>query len=138
MAEGMLQINLVTPRGPIASRETDAVTAPGDLGEFEVLPGHVPFLTTLHPGVLVLGERDPEVFAVGRGYLRVDREGAIEILVESAMAAGKVDTEAAEASLRESLVELEKWKDKPHDGEWRTVKDLHDWAQAQLDARARA
>ncbi len=139
MAEnGNLQVNVVTPKGPVTSQETDALTAPGELGEFEILPGHVPFLTSLHPGVLILGESKVDaVFAVSRGYLRVDRSGEIEVLVESAVAGDKVDREAAESHRDEISRELEAWKDKPRDGEWQTLKDRHDWAQAQLDAHAR-
>lgn len=138
MAEGSLQVNMVTPRGPVAADETDAVTAPGELGELEILPGHVPFLTALHPGVLTLGEqRGRRVFAVGRGYLRVDRSGEVEILVESAVEGSRVDVEAAEKLRDQAAAELEQWKSKAHDGDWRTVKDRHDWAQAQLEARAR-
>ncbi len=135
-----LVVNVVTPKGPIISdTEAEAVTAPGGLGEFEVLPGHIPFLTTLHPGVLAIGEGgDTHVFAVSRGYLRVDHNGLVEVLVERAVAGGEVDTEAAEAAREEAAEELGEWKLKPQDGDWRNIKDRHDWAQAQLDAHARA
>ena len=54
----ILEVNLLAPQGAIASGiQIDAITAPGELGEFEVLPGHIPFLSELHPGVLILGER---------------------------------------------------------------------------------
>jgi F-type H+-transporting ATPase subunit epsilon len=137
-ASGALRINMVTPRGVIAEAETDAVTAPGALGEFEVLPGHIPFLTTLHPGVLILGERKKQVFAVSRGYLRVSQTGMVEILVEQATPGDKVDGDAARAAREKASTELEAWKDRPQDAEWRNIKDRHDWAQAQLDARDRA
>ena len=31
--------------------------APGEMGEFELLPGHVPMLTALKPGVLTIGDK---------------------------------------------------------------------------------
>ncbi|ACY18536.1 ATP synthase F1 subunit epsilon [Haliangium ochraceum] len=140
MAEATtLRVNMVTPVGPIATDETDAVTAPGEFGEFEVLPGHVPFLTALHPGVLTLGERqERRVFAVGRGYLRVDRAGGIEILVANAVEGGRVDVDAAETLRSELEAELETWKDKQQDGDFRNLKDRFDWAAAQLEAHKRA
>ncbi len=138
MAEGNLRINMVTPRGPVADASTDAITAPGELGEFEILPGHVPFLTALHAGVLVLGERSQkQIFAVGRGYLRIDRDGEVEVLVEKAVAGDKVDITAAREQLQDTERELEGWKDKMQDGDWRNVKDRFDWAQAQIDAYER-
>jgi F-type H+-transporting ATPase subunit epsilon len=139
MAETTLHVNMVTPRGPVATDETDAVTAPGELGEFEILPGHVPFLTALHPGVLTLGERrGRRVFAIDRGYLRVDRSGEIEILVAQAVEGGRVDVTAAEKIRNQAQTELDAWKDKPQDGDWRTIRDRYDWAQAQIDAKKRS
>lgn len=136
---GALQVNVVTPRGPVASEATDAVTAPGEMGEFEVLPGHIPFLSALHPGVLVLGETGTmRVFAVSRGYVRVSAEGEVEVLVEQAVAGANVDADGAKKALADAVSELDKWKDKPQDGEWRNLKDRHDWARAQLDAHARS
>jgi len=87
----ILGVNLVTPRGVIAHTEAASVQAPGELGEFELLPGHIPMLTALKPGVLTIGAKAK--YAVGSGYLRVDPSGAVEILVEQAQAAGEVEQE---------------------------------------------
>ncbi len=132
-----LKVNVVTPTGALViAEETDAVTAPGELGEFEVLPGHVPFLTSLHPGVLTLGENRPQqVYAVSRGYLRVAGSGEVEILVEKAVSADKIDKDGATAVCTETGDELDAWKEKPQDAAWKNLKARHDWAQAQLDAR---
>ena len=108
--ESGLAIHMVTPKGPVAETRTDAITAPGELGEFEVLYGHVPFLTGLHPGVLTLGERmEKSHYAVSVGYLRVNEQGGVEVLVEQAIPAKEVDAKAAEADLKEVEVELKQW-----------------------------
>ena len=134
-SQGALQVNVVSPTGPITSAETDAVTAPGELGEFEVLPGHIPFLTSLHPGVMTLGEgKNAKVYAVSRGYLRVSASGHVEVLVERAVAGSAVDTEAATEARDAASKELDAWKNKPQDAEWQNIKDRHDWAHAQLTA----
>src|SRR5690242_14689258 len=101
MAGGLptnLGVNLVTPRGVVAHTDADSVQAPGELGEFELLPGHVPLLTALKPGVLTIGSRSstsPSArgarYAVSSGYLRVDPSGAVEILVEQAVPAKDID-----------------------------------------------
>jgi len=60
MAGGLstiLGVNLVTPRGIVAHTDADSVQAPGELGEFELLPGHIPMLTALRPGVLTIGTK---------------------------------------------------------------------------------
>ncbi len=131
-----LKVSVVTPRGPVADEATDAVTAPGELGELEVLPGHVPLLTELHPGVLVLGERERHVFAVSTGFLEVEPDGTVLVLVEQAVAAGEVDIEQAKAQVAELGPKLKDWKGAT-DAEWKNLKARHDWAQAQVDARSR-
>src|SRR5215831_15384048 len=98
MASGFptfLGVNLVTPRGVVAHTDTDSVQAPGELGEFELLPGHVPMLTALKPGVLTIGTKQRARYAVSSGYLRIDPQGAVEVLVEQAMPTDEIDTEAA-------------------------------------------
>lgn len=133
----VLRVSVVTPRGPVTDQDTDGVTAPGRLGELEVLPGHVPLLTELHPGVLVLGDRRAKsVYAVSTGFLEVEPDGVVQILVEQAVAAADVDLDAAKAQLAELGPRLKDWKGAV-DGEFRTLKQRHDWAQAQVDAQTR-
>jgi F-type H+-transporting ATPase subunit epsilon len=134
--DGVLRLSMVTPKGPIADEATDAVTAPGALGEFEVLPGHVPLLTQLHPGVLVVGERQRRVFAVSSGFLEVEPDGTVLVLVEQAVGAADVDVDAAKAVVAELAPKVKEWKGAV-DAEFANLKARHDWAQAQLDARAK-
>ncbi|MGE0397748.1 MAG: ATP synthase F1 subunit epsilon [Kofleriaceae bacterium] len=137
MAGGLntiLGVNLVTPRGVIAHTEADSVQAPGELGEFELLPGHIPLLTALKPGVLTIGAKTRAKYAVGSGYLRVDPSGAVEILVEQAQAAADVDTEAAKKDLAAAEKDLASWGDKAMDGEYINVRARADWARARLAA----
>ncbi len=135
MADGLntiLGVNLVTPRGVIAHTEANSVQAPGELGEFELLPGHIPMLTALKPGVLTIGSKAK--YAVGSGYLRVDPSGAVEILVEQAQAANEVDRSAAEKELATVEKQLADWGDKPTDGEYVNVRARADWARARIAA----
>ena len=133
---GLLGVNLVTPKGVVAHTEADSVQAPGELGEFELLPGHVPLLTALKPGVLAIGTKARARYAVSIGYLRVDPSGAVEILVEQAVAAGDVDVEAATKDLAAADAELAKWADKPMDGDYLNLKARAGWARARIDAAA--
>jgi ATP synthase F1 epsilon subunit len=139
MAAGLstiLGVNLVTPRGVVAHTDADSVQAPGELGEFELLPGHVPMLTALRPGVLTIGTKARARYAVSSGYLRVDPAGAVEILVEQAMPAGTIDAEAAKKDLAAAEAELSKWGDRPLDGDYVTTQQRVGWARARLDAVA--
>jgi F-type H+-transporting ATPase subunit epsilon len=137
MASGLatfLGVNLVTPKGVVAHTDTDSVQAPGELGEFELLPGHVPLLTALKPGVLTIGTKAPAHYAVSAGYLRVDPHGHVEILVEQALPATEIDAEAARSEANAAAAELAKWADRPQDGDYQNLVTRHAWAEARKAA----
>ena len=139
MAAGLptfIGVNLVTPRGVVAHTETDSVQAPGELGEFELLPGHVPMLAALRPGVLTIGTKTPARYAVSSGYLRVDPTSTVEILVEQAMPAKDIDAAAAQNELKAAEAELAKWGDGPQDGDYQNIVARVGWARARIDAVA--
>ena len=107
--------------------------APGRLGQFEILEGHVPFLSELHAGVVVMGEAmEKKYFAVGPGFLEVEPNGEVQILCEQAAATSDIDLEAAREELTETEGKVSTWKG-TLDAEYRTLKARQDWAQAQVD-----
>lgn len=128
-----LGVNVVTPRGVVAHEDTDSIMAPGEEGAFELLPGHVPLLTALKPGVLVIGKKAR--YAVSSGYLRVDPANKVEILVEQAIASGDVDAEVAKKELAAAEAEIAKW-DRPLDGDYVSLQQRAGFAKARLDAIA--
>jgi len=129
-----LRVELVTPRGVIAHDETDALTAPGEQGELELLPGHVPMMTALKPGVLTIGERRRVRYAVSSGYLKVDLANDVQVLVEEAVLGADVDVEAARADLKAAEAEVAKWGDRELDGDYKNAVQRVEWAKARLDA----
>ena len=129
-----LGVQLVTPKGVVAHTDADSVQAPGELGEFELLPGHVPMLTALRPGVLTIGTKARTRYAVSSGYLRIDPQGSVEILVEQALPASDVDSDAAKKDLAAAEAELAKWGDKAADGDYLNLVARAGWARARLDA----
>jgi F-type H+-transporting ATPase subunit epsilon len=136
MSSGFLGVNLVTPKGVVAHTDTDSVQAPGELGEFELLPGHVPLLTALRPGVLTIGQKTRTRYAVSSGYLRVDPAGAVEILVEQALPAKEINADEARNDLKAAEAELAKWGDKTQDGNYQNLVTRAGWARARIDATA--
>jgi len=132
MADSLLAVNLVTPKGVVAHTDANSVQAPGELGEFELLPGHVPMLTALKSGVLTIGGKAR--YAVGPGYLRVDPTGAVEILVEQALPNDGIDLENVRNELKSVEGELGKWGDRSQDGDYQSLVARAGWARAQIDA----
>jgi F-type H+-transporting ATPase subunit epsilon len=131
-----LGVNLVTPKGVVAVTEADGITAPGEMGEFELLPGHVPLLTALKPGVLTLAGKNRTRYAVSSGYLRVDPSGTVEILVDQADLSSTIKADEVRAELKAAEADLAKLGDSTMDGEWKNIQHRIDWARAQLDAVA--
>ncbi|HEY4743189.1 MAG TPA: F0F1 ATP synthase subunit epsilon [Desulfuromonadaceae bacterium] len=98
MAEKM-KLEIVTPYRKVVDAEVEEVTATGKLGEFGVLPGHAPFLTSLKIGELAYKyDGKVEHMALNWGYFEI-RDDRIIILVETAEAAEEIDVERAKAAL---------------------------------------
>ncbi len=109
--KGKMLLEIVAPsRQVVRSEHVDEVIAPGSEGEFGVLPGHTPFLTTLKVGMLSYREGTTwHHLAVDWGYAEVGAERVI-ILAEGADRASDIDLaeervikERAEKALAEKL-----------------------------------
>ena len=94
-----LRLEMVTPYKQVLAEEVDEVTAPGSIGEFGLLPGHTPILTTLKIGELSY-RKGNELFnvAVNWGYVEVEND-KVTVLVETAEPADQIDLERAKAAL---------------------------------------
>ena len=83
MAE-KLKLEVITPYKKIVSEEVDEVTATGTLGEFGILPGHAPFLSSLRIGEFCYKKEGVGVcLAMNWGYLEVENNSVV-VLVETA------------------------------------------------------
>ncbi len=90
-----LRLEIVTPDRLVVSSDVEYVAAPGVLGEFGVLPGHVPFLSALGVGNLHynLGGKTYYVFVSG-GFAEVSGD-KVTVLAEVAERAEEIDVERA-------------------------------------------
>ncbi len=109
--EDKLRLEIVTPYGSVFSDDVDEFTATGSEGEFGVLPGHAPFLTTLRIGMLSY-KKGPEtgIFFISGGYAEVGPDSAT-VLADSAERAEDIDVERAKAAMKraeERLKQAEK------------------------------
>lgn len=90
-----LTLEIVTPYGAVATEEVEEVTAPGSEGEFGVLPGHAPFITTLRTGMLATRSgAEAKHYFVSWGYAEVGSDKVV-ILADSAERAEEIDIERA-------------------------------------------
>ncbi len=80
-----LHFSLVSPERELFSGEVDQVDAPGSEGDFGVLAGQAPFMTTLKEGrVKVYDEGKTWAYDVHGGFADVTPEG-LTILAEQAV-----------------------------------------------------
>lgn len=94
-----IRLEVVTPEKSVVSEPVQIVMAPGSLGEFGVLAGHTPFLTTLKTGALKYKDesgRERFVF-ISSGFAEAlpDR---VTVLAESAERRKDIDVQRAKAA----------------------------------------
>jgi F-type H+-transporting ATPase subunit epsilon len=102
-----LHVEMVTAEGRVLSEEADFVRAPGLAGELGVLPNHIPLMTPLKTGeVLVRNDNREQFLFVAGGFLEVLPDKVV-ILADAAERAEDIDEARAEESRRraEQLME---------------------------------
>ena len=104
----MMKVKLVTPERIIFSDEADAVIAPGIGGQLGILPHHIPLVSILQPGELLIRKGEESLYvAVSGGFLVVQRNG-VTILAESAEKMEEIDLAAAEEAKQSAQQEVSK------------------------------
>src|SRR6516165_7743752 len=109
-----LKLEIVTAEGPVYSEDVQMATSPGVTGAFVVYPQHVPLITQLVPGEIIVRNGGRETFwATGAGLIEVTGN-CVAILTDVAGQADKIDEakaeearQRAEARLKEKLSDEE-------------------------------
>lgn len=97
-----IQLSIVTPESEAVKLTCDEVAAPGINGELGILPGHVPVITALKPGILkVIQGNKRTVYAVGAGFAELEGE-QLTVLTDVCEIGGDVNTDKARAELAEA------------------------------------
>jgi len=81
-----LRFELVTPERLIRSEDVHMVVVPGSEGEFGVLEGHAPFMSTIRNGDIAIyrtAGSEPERIAIEGGFAEVNDRG-LTVLAERA------------------------------------------------------
>ncbi len=94
MAE-KIQLRVITTSRLAVSEEVDEVVAPGEMGEFGVLPGHIPFISLLMPGELKFIKGGVEKKMIIWGGVAEVRNDKVSILTDNVEDPATVNTEAA-------------------------------------------
>lgn len=95
-----LKLEIVTPEKVAYSDDVDGVVIPGTEGEMGVLPMHIPLMTMIRPGELVVSKgNDRKYLAVGEGFVTIDQT-SVKVLTDMAIEWEAIDESAAEAAVK--------------------------------------
>ena len=142
-----IEFELVTPERLIISTEVEMVVVPGTEGNFGVLPGHAPLISTLRPGTVDIYEGrtiTERIFVVG-GIAEVTPQRCT-VLADEAMEPDSLDRAALDAelqiidgnlpSLREQVARAAGTERERLVTELRHLERQHSVARAKLQALA--
>lgn len=99
---------LVSPERLLISAEVDMVVVPGSEGDFGVLPGHSPLISSVRPGVIRIhdqGQESDRIFIKG-GFVEVTPEGCT-VLAEEAVPVSELDRAGLERRIEDAGKDLE-------------------------------
>ncbi|MBS0270230.1 MAG: F0F1 ATP synthase subunit epsilon [Proteobacteria bacterium] len=108
---GTFRFELVSPERVLLSVDADQVVVPGAEGDFAVLAGHAPVISTLRPGVLdvTAGSVRKRLF-VKSGFVEVD-PSRLTILAERAYDVEELSAASLAEELKTAEAELAAAKD---------------------------
>ena len=97
---GNIRLEVVTPERQVVDEETQIVMAPGSEGEFGVLIGHTPFMTSLKTGTLRYRDSSgTERYIFVSGGFAEALPNKVTVLAESAERRRDIDAERARSAL---------------------------------------
>lgn len=130
----MFKLTVVTPeKRLLMEQEIEQVTVPAFRGELNILPGHVPLITTLGTGIIrwqVQGEATENKAVISWGYCQVHPTG-VDILAEFVELPGEVDLDAAKTDLAQGEKRLA--AEFLDDKQWEEVQRQIARARAEID-----
>ena len=125
-----IHFELVAPERLLLSDAVDMVVVPGSEGNFGVLPGHTPMISTVRPEVIDVyedGDVRDRIFVAG-GFAEVTPERCT-VLAEEAIPVGDLDRAMIEQRIRELEEEV---RDTDDEAERRTYEALLDAEEVKL------
>src|SRR5438876_6926725 len=109
-----LRLEIVTPAGRVYAEDVEMVTLPGVAGQMGIYPHHVPLMTQMVPGEMIVRKDGHDLLiATGEGLIEVTTS-RVAILTDLAIPADRIDEakaeearQRAEARLQEKLSDEE-------------------------------
>jgi F-type H+-transporting ATPase subunit epsilon len=103
-----IAFEIVSPERLLVADEADMVTVPGTDGDFGVMAGHMPLISTLRPGVIDIrggaASGDTRLFVLG-GFAEANPD-KLTVLAEEAIPMAQIDAAALEQRIRNTEEDL--------------------------------
>jgi len=129
-----LKLEIVTPEAKTYSEDVDMVTLPGVEGEMGIYPQHVPLLTQVSAGEVIVRKGGQDYFlAIGEGFVEITGE-RVAILTDMAIRAENIDESKAEEARKRAEARL---SEKLDDEEAAMVSAALAHSLAQLNVKRR-
>ena len=101
-----LKLEIVTPAGSVYSEDVEMVTLPGVAGQMGVYPQHVPLITHMVPGEMIVRKDGRDLFiATGEGLIEITAH-RVAILTDLAIQADRIDEAKAEEARQRAEARL--------------------------------
>ena len=101
-----LKLEIVTPEGTVYSEDVEMVTLPGVAGQMGVYAQHVPLMTQMLPGELIVRKGGSDRYiATGEGLIEVTAK-RVAVLTDLAVEADRIDEAKAEEARRRAEARL--------------------------------
>ena len=129
-----LKLEIITPDATAYSEDVDMVTLPGVEGQMGVFPLHVPLMTQMVPGEIIVRKDGHDYsLAVGEGLVEITADH-VSILTDLAIAAEKIDEAKVEEARQRAQARLQ---EKLSDEEVASVNSSLARSLAQLHVKRR-
>jgi F-type H+-transporting ATPase subunit epsilon len=101
-----LKLEIITPDAKAFSDDVEMVTLPGVDGEIGIFPQHVPLMTHILPGEIIVRKGGQELFlAIGEGFVEITGDH-VTIISDMAIQAENIDEAKVEEARRRAEARL--------------------------------
>ncbi len=106
-----IKFKIVTPEKVIYEDEIFQVSIPTSSGEITVLPNHIPLISVLEAGEMMIKDKDGEhVMALAGGFLEIKANNQVVILADNAERAEEIDLDRANEARQRATTQMEEMK----------------------------
>lgn len=103
-----IKFKIATPERVVYEEEINQITLPTKMGEITILPNHIPLVSSLMPGEILIKKGKEEIpLAVSGGFVEFHNNNLV-ILADTAERVEEIDIKRAEAARQKAKDILEK------------------------------